>query len=215
MITLTAQNISKSYGQRRVITDRSLVLSGGEQIGLIGPNGSGKSTMLRILAGLQRPDTGTLSLTVDGTTYDREAIPQHAGLVAPYLNVWDEFTPTELLRLQGKLRGMQERNSERAKGRKGDEEYEEVLERVGLIDRRNDAVRTFSSGLRQRCLLALAVHREPPVLYLDEPTITLDEVGKRVVEAEIASRSAQGGIVVIATNDERERQLCTRLIELG
>jgi ABC-type multidrug transport system ATPase subunit len=209
MITLTAQHISKSYGQRRVITDRSLVLSGGEQIGLIGPNGSGKSTMLRILAGLQRPDTGTLTLTVGNATYDREAIPQHAGLVAPYLNVWDEFTPTELLGLQARLRASLRDSRERER------EFEVTLERVGLIDRRNDAVRTFSSGLRQRCLLALAVHWEPEVLYLDEPTITLDEVGKRIVEAEIASRSARGGIVVIATNDERERQLCTRLIELG
>lgn len=207
MITLTATNIHRAYGRRRVVNDLSLSLVGGERLGIIGPNGSGKSTLLRMLAGVLRPDEGTVTLAVDDRAIDREQIPQHVGLVAPYLNIYDEFTPVELLGLQADLRGV-------AKDFPADD-ARDLLQRVGLGDRMSDVVRTFSSGLRQRVLLALAVHLKPAVLLLDEATITLDDAGRTIVEREIMVQSERGGIVVIATNDERERQLCTRWIEMS
>ncbi len=207
MITLSATQISRAYGRRRVVTDLSLSLAGGERLGIIGANGSGKSTLLRILAGVLRPDTGTVSLTVDERLIDREQIPQHVGLVAPYLNIYDEFTPLELLKLQSELRGKSNAHDVA--------EAQALLERVGLGDRMSDVVRTFSSGLRQRVLLALAVHLKPAMLLLDEATITLDDAGRSIVEHEVMMQSQRGGIVVIATNDQRERQLCTRWIEMS
>lgn len=207
MISLRADNISRSYGRRAVVSSRTIEVVGGERLGIIGPNGSGKSTLLRILAGVLRPDTGDVTLHLNTSVIDRETLPQHVGLVAPYLNVYEEFTPMELLVMQGKLRAV-------SLGADADSRRRALLQRVGLGDRTDDAVRTFSSGLRQRVLLALAVHLEPAVLFLDEPTITLDDAGRKIVEQEIATQSARGGIVVIATNDERERQLCTRWIEL-
>lgn len=207
MISLRADNISRSYGRRAVVSPRSIDVVGGERLGIIGPNGSGKSTLLRMLAGVLRPDTGDVTLQLNTVVIDRESLPQHVGLVAPYLNVYEEFTPMELLAMQGKLRGV-------AHDMDTDNRRRTLLQRVGLGDRADDAVRTFSSGLRQRVLLALAVHLEPAVLFLDEPTITLDDAGRKIVEQEIATQSERGGIVVIATNDERERQLCTRWIEL-
>lgn len=207
MISLRADNISRSYGRRAVVSPCTIEVVGGERLGIIGPNGSGKSTLLRILAGVLRPDTGDVALHLNNSVIDRESLPQHVGLVAPYLNVYEEFTPMELLAMQGKLRGV-------SLGADADNRRRALLQRVGLGDRTDDAVRTFSSGLRQRVLLSLAVHLEPTVLFLDEPTITLDDAGRKIVEQEIATQSERGGIVVIATNDERERQLCTRWIEL-
>lgn len=204
MTTLTAEQISKRFGQRRVITDVSLSIESGTVLSITGSNGSGKSTLMMMLAGALRPDKGAVSLTTSTSTFQREDIPFHVGLVSPAMNIYGEFTPLELLDLQAGLRGL--------KG--AADYYRDVLDRVGLRDRMNDHVRTFSSGLRQRVLVALAVSPQPEVLLLDEPSITLDEAGREIVENEIQLQS-KTGIVVIATNDAREKAWSSENIHLS
>lgn len=204
MTTLRAENVSKQYGSRRVIEDITVAISTSTILSITGSNGSGKSTLMLMLAGVLRPDKGTISLDTASATVEREELPFHVGLVSPAMNIYGEFTPTELLELQAKLRGQ-----------RLDKEYSaSVLDRVGLSSRKSDPVRTFSSGLRQRVLIALAICPRPTVLLLDEPSITLDEAGREIVEKEIQLQ-AQTGIVVVATNDDRERGWSTDNIHLS
>jgi len=196
---LHAVNLRKSFLSRRVLNDVSLHASSGMVVGVIGDNGSGKSTLVRILAGVLRQDAGSCALTVQGAEISTMDRPLHVGFVAPYIRLYDEFTATELLHIHGRLKGIAV-----------DPTYTtSLLERIGLADRANDVISTLSSGLRQRVALAIALHHQPPVLILDEPSITLDTAGRNVLERELHAHVLRGGIAILATNDEREKDLCS------
>lgn len=204
IVSLEAHGLSKAFTSRLVITNLTFSAISGEVIGILGANGSGKSTVVRMIAGVLRPDSGYMKLHVGTSEIPRNAHPLSSGLVAPYLQVYEEFTPLELLSIHSAMRGLpsQSRADER------------VLERVGLITRKDDHIKTFSSGLRQRMILALAVHLDPPLLLLDEPSVTMDDEGRRIVDNEITLQRERGGIVFLATNDSREHALCTRTMLL-
>lgn len=205
MNTLVARGISKSFGKRSVLGNFSHEFAGGAITGIIGPNGSGKSTLAKILAGLLRPDTGDVELRLANQIIERVDIPFHCGYVAPYLTLYDEFTPQELLSMHGAFHGIQLATSA----------CDEIIQRVGLGARATSRMRTFSSGMRQRVALALAVSLDPPVLVLDEPSTTLDESGRLILVTEMQRAAQRGAIVLVATNDARERDLCTRTIEVA
>lgn len=205
MNTLVARGISKSFGKRSVLSTCSHEFAGGTITGIIGPNGSGKSTLAKILAGLLRPDKGDVELRLASQVVERVDIPFHCGYIAPYLTLYDEFTPHELLSMHGAFHGMHLPSAS----------CDEILQRVGLGARATSRVRTFSSGMRQRVALALAVSLDPPILVLDEPSTTLDENGRLVLAIEIQRAAQRGAIVLVATNDARERDLCTHTIEVA
>ncbi len=203
MTALTAENVFKQYGQKTVLANISLSVGAGECFGLFGANGSGKSTLLKVLGGLIQPDSGSVQLTINGHTI--EHLLQHVGLVAPWMELYEEFTVAELLILAARLRGLSTR----------DGSHWETLERMGLDTRAKDPVFTLSSGWRQRVLIAIALFLHPSVLLLDEPSLTLDLAGRNLLTREIQQYRHEGGIVILATNDESEKLLCTSSIELG
>lgn len=204
MTTITATDITKTYGPRRILRNISAIAHGGDCLGIIGQNGSGKSTFVRIVAGVLRPTSGTVNFEIEGRSITDEARPMHTGFVAPYLRLYDEFTAAELLDLHARLHGrtMDSRRTH------------ETLERMELSERRADRIQTLSSGQRQRVAMALAVHLEPPLLILDEPSITMDNRGRELVEHEIRRHRERGGIVILATNDDREKELCTHHVSI-
>lgn len=204
MTTFSLSNIYKSYVGRTVLRNISIRAQAGEVVGILGANGSGKSTLMRVIAGILRPDSGTVSLNINSVLIDAGERPLQCGFVAPYLQVYDEFSPTELMTMHAHLHGKQISAQQTI----------EVLTRVGLLDRMSEQVRTFSSGMRQRVTIALATCLEPPLLLLDEPSTTLDQHGREILVAEIAAHRQRGGIVFLATNDGRERNLCTQHIDV-
>lgn len=204
MTTLDASGISKSYNGRRVLRDIDCAASSGDVIGVLGANGSGKSTLIKIIAGVLRPDKGSVSLTVDGHAHDARARRALCGLVAPYLSLYHEFTPREHVRLHADLHGLA----------CSDQSIADVLALVQIDHRANDRIATFSSGMKQRVALACAVVLSPPLLLLDEPGSTLDEAGREICESIILLQQQRGGITVLATNDQREVHLCTRAIQI-
>lgn len=199
MIRLTIDKVGRTFQDRRVLRGISAEIQSGDVVGVIGPNGSGKTTLVRIIAGLLRPDTGSVTLRIDDATIEQRRFK--VGLVAPWLHIYDEFTPTELLDLSCKLRGEAVRSHD-------------VLSTVGLHDRGHDIVRTFSSGMRQRVMIALAIHHSPPLLILDEPSVTLDSAGRELVRSVVAEHSKRGGVVILATNDDVERAYCTTFLSV-
>ncbi len=164
---------------------------------LPGPNGSGKSTASKIICGLISPTAGDVSLINEGKSIDRDKVHSYVGFVAPYLELYGEFTAVENLRLEARARGMK---------RKDQEWLDEILRLVGLFNRRNDELRSFSSGMKQRLKYAAALLHEPQVLVLDEPTANLDAAGIDMVFA-LIDKYRKDRIVVIATNDEQEAAL--------
>ena len=201
-LLLDVRGLSKRFGRSRLFQDLSFSMEPGQSLAVTGANGSGKSTLLRILAGVLSPDEGVVSLYVGGMLVGREERPLHVGLVAPYLDVYERFSPRENLRFIARVRRLT--NAE--------ERIEHVLESVGLADRRHALVSTFSSGMEQRMKMAAALLAEPPLLLLDEPGEHLDEDGRRMVDA-VVERCVQGGVgVVVATNDAAEAKRCDQVL---
>ncbi|MBU3678069.1 MAG: ABC transporter ATP-binding protein [Candidatus Kapabacteria bacterium] len=194
--------LSKRYARRLVVDRIDLQASSGQVIGIVGANGSGKSTLVKMIAGLLRPDAGTITLSMADGIVSAQLMHEHCGLVAPYLQIYDEFTPVEHLHLHARLHG---RTLDASR-------VEEVLSLVGLDAATTRIIRSFSSGMRQRMSIALAVSLMPPLLLLDEPGVTLDEAGRQTLSRCIDIARANGSIVILATNDDRERSLCDRVV---
>ena len=188
-IHLVARNLKKAFNRRVIFQDVSFT-AGVQQILLIaGRNGSGKSTLVKILADVLSPTEGTVDLEPRARAMFG-ARSNMVGFVAPYMMLYDEFTARENLQMALTIRAM-----------RPDKSYiNELLSRVGMANRMDDQVRTFSSGMKQRVKYAFALVHHPPILLLDEPMSNLDEEGIGMVR-DIMDEHRQMGILVVATND--------------
>jgi heme exporter protein A len=202
-LSLSLNDVSASYGARTVLRAVSLRLHQGEVLVISGPNGSGKSTLLRLLCGLQQPTAGMVRYQQGDNTYAPHEARHLIGWVAPDLALYRELSGQENLRFFANVRGQQHSSSELA----------ELLARVGLGGRGHDRVASYSSGMVQRLRYAYALLHNPPVLLLDEPTVTLDERGAAVV-AQVVADQRRCGLTVIATNDPRELRFGDYVLEL-
>lgn len=198
-IKLTASNISMSYeGRTTIFSNINLELINNNSIAITGKNGSGKTTLLKILAGVLTPSTGKIKLKNDEIEIHSSKYYLHIGLVSPYLNLYDEFTANEHLQLIEKLKN-KKFNSEQANN---------LFAQLNLARRRNEPVKKFSSGMLQRLKYIMALLAEPQILFLDEPFTNLDEQGILAVIDLIKNFVASGRILIIATNEKREKELC-------
>ena len=197
------ENIEKRYGGLYALRRVSLVIAAGECVVLAGRNGSGKTTLLRIAARLVRPSSGIMTF-LDGKN-GTLAGPSQTGFVAHATMVYDELTAEENLVLFGRLLGIV-KPAARA---------ETLLAEVGLADRRNSLVRTFSRGMRQRMAVARALLNEPAVLLLDEPATGLDPQGVTWLAETLRRMRDVGRTIVMSLHGESEiSSLATRAIRL-
>ncbi len=185
--------LSKTYNRRIIFSQVSFSLDNGGSIIIGGRNGSGKSTLLKILIGVLSQTKGTITVSVDGKEINKPELFRSIGFVSPYLQMYDEFSAFENLDLYRKIRNINT----------PDEILHSLLERVNLTPAKNQLVRTFSSGMKQRLKYAFALLHQPPILLLDEPTANLDSEGKAIVH-QIVNEQKQRGLVIIATNEPDE-----------
>lgn len=202
-IELRVKELKKTFNNRLVFNKLNFELNSGDKLVVTGRNGSGKSTLIKILAGVLTESGGKIEYLINDKKIDRENFYQIVGLVSPYLVVYEEFTAFENLSLFSKIRGL----------KISDEEINEILNRVGLFERRNDLVRTYSSGMKQRIKYASAILHNPMVLLLDEPTSNLDIEGKNFVD-ELVSNFRKDGIVIVATNETLDFKYGEKIINL-
>lgn len=199
-IELRAENLTQRFNRRLVWQNVSLQVASGDILGITGDNGSGKTTLLRALCGLLTPTSGTTTLRVEGKTVETDATTQYIGFVSPYLTLYEEFTPLEHCSIIAQMHGTTLEISF----------VNALLEQFRLYERRNDEIRSFSSGMKQRMKYVLALLFHAPLLVLDEPMTNLDETGTNAVEALVRSHHERGGACIIATNDARDLALCTK-----
>lgn len=202
-VELRVKELKKTFNNRLVFNKLNFELDSGDKLVVTGRNGSGKSTLIKILAGVLTESGGKIEYLIDDKKIDRENFYQIVGLVSPYLVVYEEFTAFENLSLFSKIRGL----------KTSDEEINEILNRVGLFERRNDLVRTYSSGMKQRIKYASAILHNPLVLLLDEPTSNLDIEGKNFVD-ELVFNFRKDGIVIVATNETQDFKYGEKIINL-
>ena len=205
---LQAQGLTKivqdATGSLTILDDINLTIAAGETVAITGSSGSGKSTLVKILAGVLSATSGSVVISLDGRTVERADAFNHVGFVAPYLQLYDEFTASENLVLFKKLRG----------SAVDDSAIHELLKRVGLYNRRDDIVRTFSSGMKQRLKYAFALLHRPPILMLDEPRTNLDSEGIDVVYA-LIEEQRKHGITIVASNDREDTEMCDAVVSLN
>lgn len=191
---LDALDLGKRFGARILFRRLDLSIKAGESLAITGANGAGKSTLVRILAGVLTPSRGEVHLREHETLIPRDRHPLHVGLVGPYLNIYEGFSARENLRFIGRARRLPDIRTR----------IEETLGLVGLSDRMDEPVSTFSSGMKQRVKIAAALLSQPTVLLLDEPGANLDAAGIAMVDEVAARHLDRNGILIIATNDREE-----------
>ena len=172
---------------------------------ITGPNGVGKSTLMRCLAGLERPSAGTVSWEADDRLWDRGDLRRRLGYLSPELALYEELTARENLRFFARLLDLSVRSAP----------IGDLLTRVGLGSRGDDRVGDFSSGMRQRLKWAFALLAGPEALLLDEPGVTLDAEGFELAGELVRESRDRGALVVLATNDTREMELGDDHLVLG
>ena len=203
MFRLCLDNLGKRFGSRVLFDGLTVEVPAGEALVVTGPNGSGKSTLLSVVAGLQRPNRGTMRVLDGEQELPVEAWRRQIGMVAPDLTLYPELTAAENLQFFARVRDAQ----------LTDVRLHRLLERVGLDGRGDDLVRTFSSGMRVRLKYAYALLHEPRILMLDEPTANLDVEGAAMVE-EVIREQRERGILILATNDPRELEHGDQIVRL-
>jgi ABC-type multidrug transport system ATPase subunit len=199
---LRLENIEKRYGAIYALRKVSLVIAPGDCVVLAGRNGSGKTTLLRVAAGLVRPSSGKLSFFSSAREEEAKVRP---GFVAHSTMAYDELTAKENLLLFARLQGVA-----RAETR-----VEELLGEVGLGERRDSLVRTFSRGMRQRVAIACALLNAPSMLLLDEPATGLDPLGVAWLAETLRRLRDAGCTMMMSLHGESEiSSLGTRAIRL-
>jgi ABC-2 type transport system ATP-binding protein len=197
---VAVHEVTKHYGSVRALDGVSLTVAPGEIFGLLGPNGAGKSTMIRILTGRAKPTSGQAWVLGHDVPRELEAVRAQINLVAETPNVYQRATARENLELFCKLYGLPRRRAD------------EVLEQVRLSDAAGRKVRTFSTGMRQRLLLARALLNRPRVLLLDEPTRGLDPQSARELRDAVTALAEGGATIFLTTHDMTEAdELCRRV----
>ena len=204
-ITLKCKNLEKKYNGKTIFRNLNLELTGKSSFVVTGKNGSGKSTLLKIISGLIRADKGILEITKDEKRLPKEEHFKYVCLMSPYLNLYDELTGYENLEFYFELRNNHNSGKE--------DKIKFLLELIGLYKRRNDLIRNYSSGMKQRLKLAFSILHDPPILLLDEPRSNLDNEGIEVVY-KITEKQKNTGILIIATNESEDTKLCESSINI-
>jgi heme exporter protein A len=201
--SLEAAGLNKSFGRRLIFNNLNFKFDKAGVYGISGPNGSGKSTLVKIIAGIIGASKGKIIHKLDYVEISEEHIHNHIGFVSPYLVLYEEFTTYENLKLFADIRGVKF-NQERV-------DY--LLNKFLIFKRKDDLLKTYSSGMKQRAKFIFALMHSPQLLILDEPTSNLDEEGKNSVY-EIVKEEGQKNIVLIASNEKNDLELCDDIVYL-
>lgn len=202
MAMIETFGLCRSFGKVVAVEDLTIKVEPAEVLGLLGPNGAGKTTTIRLLAGMIAPTKGYAVLAGLRTDRDVERVHEVIGLLTESPGFYNRFSASRNLEFFARFYPALDANKQSDK----------YLKLMGLWQRRNDKVGTFSKGMKQRLALARALLHEPKVLFLDEPTAGLDpEVAGEVREL-IRKLGEEGRTILLSTHNLNEAELlCHRI----
>ena len=191
---INLRQLGKKYNNEWIFKDITLEFSLGNHCVILGGNGSGKSTLLQTISGFQIPSLGTVQYTINGTDVSVENIFKHISIASPYLELIEDFTLQEIIDYQARFKPFKEKN---------------IVEIMQLEKAKNKAIKYYSSGMKQRVKLALAILSKSPILLLDEPLSNIDKNGVEWYKNMITDYSSNRIILVCSNNQKDEYEFCT------
>ncbi|MEO1020934.1 MAG: ABC transporter ATP-binding protein [Bacteroidota bacterium] len=201
MFSLHVQGLGKRFSRYQVFSDISFE-SVGPVLGIAGSNGSGKSTLVKCLGGLLRATKGTVKWSDESRTLTTTQVKACLGFCAPYINLYQELTVSENLTFLATL------------SQTPNQSVTELLEYVQIPGLGHNLYKELSTGQQQRVKVAASLIRSPDILILDEPGTNLDEQGNALIRKLVEERRSESRFVILASNDERELDLCDQIIQL-
>ena len=202
---LEIRNVRKTYGPLVAVDDVSFTVEPGRLTGLLGPNGAGKTTTVSMIAGLTKPERGSVLVGGKALSGDTDPLKRKIGLVPQDLALYDELSADDNLRFWGALYGLA--------GRALGDAMTAALTLVGLADRSRDKVKTFSGGMKRRLNLAAGLLHDPDILLLDEPTVGVDPQSRNAIFDNLEELKRRGKALLYTTHymEEVER-LADRIV---
>ncbi|MGH2870509.1 MAG: ATP-binding cassette domain-containing protein, partial [Solirubrobacteraceae bacterium] len=201
---ITVRDLAKSFGEVRAVQGVSFEVATGEVFGFLGPNGAGKTTTINMLCTLAKPTSGMATVAGHDVVHERDDVRRHIGLVFQDPTLDGYLTAAQNLRLHADLYGVQ---SDLVRPR-----MRQVMEMVGLWDRKDSPVATFSGCMRRRLEIARGLMHSPRVLFLDEPTIGLDPQTRRSIWGYIRELKEREEITIFMTTHYMdEAEWCDRI----
>jgi ABC-2 type transport system ATP-binding protein len=201
---LEVEGLRKAYGPIVAVEELTLHIPEGECYALLGPNGAGKTTTVNLLSGLLPPDAGRIRIAGMDPAREMNRVKARVGVIPQEIALYDELSARQNLHFWARLYGLSPGEAR--------QRTEAVLERIGLADRADHLVQTFSGGMKRRVNIAAAILHRPALLFMDEPTVGIDPHSRHHIYELIAELHREGMTILYTTHymEEAER-LCNRI----
>ncbi|TPE43450.1 ABC transporter ATP-binding protein [Pontibacter mangrovi] len=197
------KGLGKRYNYEWIFRNLTYTFEAGTAYAVLGHNGSGKSTLLTIMAGHNLASEGQLSYRLDGKTVEHDHVYRYLSLTAPYLELVEEFTLLEMLDFHTRFKPLRHQLSTLA-----------LIDRMGLQRSKHKFVKDFSSGMKQRLKLGLAIYSDSSLLLLDEPTTNLDQEGVAWYQEHVA-QNKEGRLIIVGSNIHHEYSFCDEQLRIS
>jgi len=200
---ITLENIGRRFNRDWIFRGITHTFNSGKIYAILGPNGSGKSTLLQVLNGSLSPSAGELNYFFADKPVEAERVYQYLSLAAPYLELIEDFTLSEMIDFHFKFKAYKN-----GTGKK------EMIDILALPGSKNKMIKYFSSGMKQRLKLALAFCSDTPMLMLDEPTSNLDTQGVDWYLS-LVQKFAEDRLTIICSNQQHEYSFCDETLNIA
>lgn len=202
---LETKQLRKTFKSSVAVENVSLYLEEGESVGLLGPNGAGKSTTISMMSTLLPPTSGEVRYNGKDVLKHPEILRDILGVVPQEIALYTELSAYENMKFFGKLYGL--------RGKKLEKRIEEVLDLIGLTDRKKDSIETYSGGMKRRINIGVTLLHEPQILIMDEPTVGIDPQSRNYILDMIRELNQKMNITILYTSHymEEVEKLCDRV----
>lgn len=201
---LEISNLSKKFGEFHAVDGVNLSVGQGEIFGFLGPNGAGKTTTIKMLAGLLKPDAGSVVINGTDISKEPETCKQQTGYIPDRPYLYEKLTGIEFLQF---VRSLYQVSDEQF-----DENVGRLLDLFDLTEWQNHLIESYSHGMRQKLIVTAAFLLDPPLIIVDEPMVGLDPKSARIVKELFKDYAKRGGCVFLSTHSlEVAEELCDNI----
>ncbi|NEM98612.1 ABC transporter ATP-binding protein [Pontibacter burrus] len=200
---INLSNLGKRYNYEWIFRNLNYTFESGTAYAILGHNGSGKSTLLTVISGHNLHSEGEINYKVSGKDIPVEKIYSSLSLTAPYLELVEEFSLQEMIDFHIRFKPLRHNLS-----------TQDLIDRMGLQKSKNKFVKDFSSGMKQRLKLGLAIYSESELLLLDEPTTNLDQEGVAWYQEHV-TQNKQNRLIIVGSNIQHEYSFCEQQLRIS